>query len=247
MMACVTSCTYQANHMKHLSFIHSFQLFLSMYCGYWWYWVFSLKCLPIVNLWQFRTWSKRYDGSNRETLWTCTSHLTSHLKHQLLIHTIPKVLSALKPLTCVYVLSFLPEPLLLEWTSNRRRWELLGSAGNVGLEDVSGWRRGQLMSKVMAFTRCPWVHRPGGGVLWRPGELLLRQSLSLCTLGSHHNGSPVPDAMAFPNLPLHWIHLSLECLSCHPIQPPASVVLLPDWETSPGIKPSSFHPPEATG
>lgn len=119
--------------------------FLYMYCGYWWYCVFSLKCLPVVNLWQFRTWSKRYDGSNREALWTCTSHLTSHLKHQLLIHTIPKVLSALKPLTCVYVLSFLPEPLLLEWASNRGRWELLDSAGNVGLEDVSGWRRGQLM------------------------------------------------------------------------------------------------------
>lgn len=28
MMVCVRSCTYQANHMKHLSFIHSFQLFL---------------------------------------------------------------------------------------------------------------------------------------------------------------------------------------------------------------------------
>lgn len=183
--------------MKHLSFIHLFQLFLSMYCGYWWYCVFSPKCLPVVNLWQFSTWSKQYDGSNREALWTCTSHFTSHPKHQLLVHTILKVLFALKPLTCVYVPSFLPEPLLLEWTSNRRRWELLGSAGNVELEDVSGWRR---TANVQGYGLHPLSMGPQDR-WWCPLEawwLFLRQSLSLCTLGSHHNGSPVLNAMAFP-------------------------------------------------
>lgn len=170
---------------------------------------------------------------------------TSHLKHQLLTHTISKVSSAFKPLTCVYVFSFPPEPLLLEWTITEEDGNL-GQCRKCRAGGCVRVKKGTVNVQCWALTPCLWVYRPGGGVLWRPGELLLRQSSSLCTLGSHHSGSPVPGAMGFPTLPLHWILLSLECPSCHPIQPPASVDLLPNWETSPGIKPFSFHPPEAT-
>lgn len=88
---------------------------------------------------------------------------------------------------------------------------------------------------------CPWIHGPGGwcGVLWRPGELLWRQShiplhpgfTTMAALFRCHGTSP---------LPLHWILLSLG-------YPPAISFSLPtseDFLASLGNFPLGLrHPP----
>lgn len=74
MRARVRSWTYPVDHASHLAFI---PVSLGYQPGYWWYCVFSPKCLHPVNLWHLRTWIGR-----QEQRLPCepARHPASHLK-----------------------------------------------------------------------------------------------------------------------------------------------------------------------